>query len=741
MENPAPVMQEIPATEPVFELAVECEKLYTSQINFFNDAGNENAAKMLSDLYQRFSSWAAFLGVFAESNVCLDRRLRRHADIQDQVLRLLDIMRRNLICLSKDGDPTPVGTEPPVKNDRKSQPVSVHMQSLNAVSAALERLNQLGTAIRRSSMAKQVSKARELTETFELTSFEQVSYMSLKKLYPDCSEGLIEQLTRSMVETYALFLYRKSCKARLEVNRSRPRERLPLQMVPEEPPSDIDGPGSSDIDPGLAFKIDYSKAGIAQPGPVRPIRPRYGPPQTHPTSVDTQEFNAHLNRLSNPSVGSKPMSILVNKVGYPRANKESLVCEWCFSPLTPDILEGPKWQQHVNEDFKPYVCVSEKCLQPLIRFSSSAKWLQHMISEHGSTWHRDVHAPSSWICPLCTEEDATFDSPDRFSQHLDTHHDRIFRESQIKAIVRQSRFPTARPLFECPLCCLSVTEEQHTVSRELSTRDNAPEKKDYLPTPDGSGPKRIRIDTRSMESRDTSADESVIATHVIAHLQNIMLLNLRLMSIDGPSDGPAGSQNVATDTDYHVSKDPSVGGAASDESRKNSAVDPETAQIPLIFNDEELRDRALGFSKIEKEESTEDASESDDEVDITWDFVPILSYDKENDPTIQKMVAASRAAVTEIVASSERSLPTELTEEGKEYLESLSRSIELKELPIAEGAEFGSYMDQHEEECLPETRVKLLSDIHNWALSAEGECIFWLNAAGAAGGKLLLQER
>ena len=287
-----------------------------------------------------------------------------------------------------------------------------------------------------------------------------------------------------------------------------------------------------------------------------------------------------------------------------------------------------------------------------------------MISEHGSTWHRDVHAPSSWICPLCTEEDATFDSPDRFSQHLDTHHDRIFRESQIKAIVRQSRFPTARPLFECPLCCLSVTEEQHTVSRELSTRDNAPEKKNYLPTPNGGGPKRIRIDIRSMESRDTSANESIIAAHVITHLQNIMLLNLRLMSIEGPTDGPAGSQNAATNTDYQVSKDMSVGGASSDESRENSAVDPEAAQIPLIFNDEELHDRALGFSKIEKEESTKDASGSDSEVDITWDFVPILSYDKENDPTIQKMVSASRAAVSEIVASSEGSLPTEPTEES-----------------------------------------------------------------------------
>ncbi|RAQ75712.1 kinesin light chain 1 and [Aspergillus flavus] len=657
MENSAPVMQEIQATEPVFELAVECESLYAKQINSFNDAGNENAAKILSDLYQRFSSWAAFLGVFAESNVCLDRRLRRHADIQDQVLRLLDIMRRNIICLSKDGDQTLVGAGPLVENVGKSQPVSVHMQSLNAISAALERLNQLGTAIRRTSMVKHVSKARELSETFGLTSFEQVTYMSLRTLYPDCSESLIEQLSRSMIETYALFLHRKSRKARLGVNRSLPRECQSVQMVPEEPSSGIDGPGRSDIDPGLANKSDYSKAGLAQPVPVRPIQRLYGVPQTQPTSVDIQELKAHLKRQSNPSIGSKPMSILVNNVGYPRANKESLVCEWCFGPLTPDILEGLKWQQHVNEDFKPYVCVSEKCLQPLMRFSSSAEWLQHMTIEHGSNWHRDVHAPSSWICPLCTEEDATFHSPDRLSNHLDTHHDSIFRENQVKAIVRQSKFPTARPLFECPLCCLFITEEQHTESGKPSTRDKGPGKKDYLPKPGGGGPKRIRIDTRSMASRGTSANETIIATHVIAHLQNIMLLNLRLMSIEGPIDGPAGSQSAATDTDYQVSKDPSVGGTASDQSRTISAVDPETAQIPLVFNDEELHGRALGFSEIEREEQNSKACENDSEVDITWDLVPIMSYDRENDFTIKKMIAASRAAETsETFVSSDGSL-------------------------------------------------------------------------------------
>jgi hypothetical protein len=88
-------------TEPIFELAVKCEALYTTQITTLTDVGDENAAKVLSDMYQRFSAWAAFLGVFAEPHVCLDRRVRRHPETQYQVLLLLGIMQGNLVgCTS-----------------------------------------------------------------------------------------------------------------------------------------------------------------------------------------------------------------------------------------------------------------------------------------------------------------------------------------------------------------------------------------------------------------------------------------------------------------------------------------------------------------------------------------------------------------------------------------------------------------------------------------------------------------
>ena len=84
--------------EPIFELAVACERLYTEQIARLKDdrGTNDAAITLLSELHQRFAAWAAFLGVFAESKVCLDRRLRHHVEIQERVLRLLNIMQRNL---------------------------------------------------------------------------------------------------------------------------------------------------------------------------------------------------------------------------------------------------------------------------------------------------------------------------------------------------------------------------------------------------------------------------------------------------------------------------------------------------------------------------------------------------------------------------------------------------------------------------------------------------------------------
>ncbi|KAL7803874.1 putative wd40 protein [Trichoderma afarasin] len=63
----------------------------------------------------------------------------------------------------------------------------------------------------------------------------------------------------------------------------------------------------------------------------------------------------------------------------------------------------------------------------------------------------------------------------------------------------------------------------------------------------------------------------------------------------------------------------------------------------------------------------------------------------------------------------------------------IAHKLDLAKLAIAEGAEYGSYADQHEDECLQGTRTKILHDIEEWATSLSGKCIFWLNGMAGTG--------
>jgi NACHT domain len=60
-------------------------------------------------------------------------------------------------------------------------------------------------------------------------------------------------------------------------------------------------------------------------------------------------------------------------------------------------------------------------------------------------------------------------------------------------------------------------------------------------------------------------------------------------------------------------------------------------------------------------------------------------------------------------------------------------------LPIAEGAAFDSYLNQHVSGCLLGTRTELLQRISNWAVSPQGECIFWLRGMAGTGKSAVAQ--
>ncbi|KAF8542140.1 putative WD-repeat protein [Trichophaea hybrida] len=62
-----------------------------------------------------------------------------------------------------------------------------------------------------------------------------------------------------------------------------------------------------------------------------------------------------------------------------------------------------------------------------------------------------------------------------------------------------------------------------------------------------------------------------------------------------------------------------------------------------------------------------------------------------------------------------------------------SQDSHLSNVPYADGAAFNSRLQDHESQCLPDTRVDLLQQIVTWSNDPSGACIFWLNGAAGTG--------
>lgn len=63
----------------------------------------------------------------------------------------------------------------------------------------------------------------------------------------------------------------------------------------------------------------------------------------------------------------------------------------------------------------------------------------------------------------------------------------------------------------------------------------------------------------------------------------------------------------------------------------------------------------------------------------------------------------------------------------------LDQKFNRSNLRNAEGASFDSFMNQHEDGCLPGTRAELLQQIKEWESSGQGQDIFWLNGMAGTG--------
>jgi hypothetical protein len=71
-------------------------------------------------------------------------------------------------------------------------------------------------------------------------------------------------------------------------------------------------------------------------------------------------------------------------------------------------------------------------------------------------------------------------------------------------------------------------------------------------------------------------------------------------------------------------------------------------------------------------------------------------------------------------------------DEVRMAVQEVGKAVAMLNLPLADGAFFDSFNDQHEDECLPRTRVQLLQQIEDWGSSGH-RAIFWLSGMAGTG--------
>ena len=211
-------------------------------------------------------------------------------------------------------------------------------------------------------------------------------------------------------------------------------------------------------------------------------------------------------------------------------------------------------RSHVRSDFKAFICLSETCPGPVRTFPRFSEWHEHMISVHGETWYQEVYPPMAWVCPICRHGRSEFIEPQDLHDHLGLDHG--LTELQREAVVHQSRIPTKRPPNICFLCCLPVDDDDWHVLDGRKREHTSPTshrraKRARVDIGDSTTPLRYQQDDPTQSPPERPGDEisnqnseptKRMSEHIARHLESLMLMAIRLMSIGRVDEGQLGEQ-------------------------------------------------------------------------------------------------------------------------------------------------------------------------------------------------------
>ncbi|RDW74909.1 hypothetical protein BP6252_06051 [Coleophoma cylindrospora] len=432
-----------------------------NQLEVQHGEANQGVSRArLEQMERRFDLWINYTGALAAVGRSLDDRLTGHVDIKEMVIELLQMLARNLQYIyAEDVD----------KSKPPSSLASIRDQTLKndacaAAEQAIDDLHFMAAAIRRSSVQ---SVKYNLSSSFERDDelyFEGFATLLVKREFPNTRHSICEQLGASIAVRRKRLFRRKLHEEKLSTRRGK----APF------------GSRSAENATGAVAKpsLSPSQANV-RPNPL-PLQRLKGAnkPTGSGDSRSRLESTAARNYLKGPSLSTVSMgsSVRNTTIDYPLKPKHSeddkfCACPYCARPLEVKKLKKDKyWEDHVDEDVKPYVCLSEECTSPFMYFVHLSEWLHHMKEMHSEQWARNVHM-TTWYCDVDHGEILQYNNYNDFVSHMMGPSNHPGRKPptdlQLSALARNKQKVLVREdKFACPLCdCVPDSIEIVTLTR------------------------------------------------------------------------------------------------------------------------------------------------------------------------------------------------------------------------------------------------------------------------------------
>ncbi|KAK1755454.1 hypothetical protein QBC47DRAFT_189683 [Echria macrotheca] len=531
----------------LYNLATACEELFDTVISACSALKHQHEEQW-TECQQRFSIWASQLGVFARRNQSLDARLRKVPDVQDLVARLLEILRRTLSQFSRAQVASQQSGDGEPRQDTQQS-------ALVTVDETLTRLSRLAGDIRAASRSRVNVKIQEFSSRLDLLPLQDMAQAAVESLYPSSHDALKIHLSKGMVEICARIRYWEHRQGKLNTRRPVADTAPRMETIEEDAPATTLSPDMTSKQP-----IRGPVAQLRQSGRV----PQNLPSQSDPSTINTQQMRRFMNRhlgVGVPTEQRKTSSVQVQQANYPRPYvpeaSNLLQCEWCSELFHKKQLSESDWRRHIDKDLKPYRCMSENCPEAHPSFGSFSEWLSHM-TDHSRRWYQRVFLTEGWSCPVC-EFEQIYTSPTDLLPHLQLAHSDQFDTDQLHAVSRQGVVVRPRRWNECAVCSFTVEEALELNNPEHPKRQgghldgvSAKMARTSLETGSSSrhaGNTSVAAEASSSDSDMDSSDSddrvpvasklhnaTVMARHIAAHHQVLMLLTIRLAALLNSED-------------------------------------------------------------------------------------------------------------------------------------------------------------------------------------------------------------